>query len=330
VTHNRLLKFVLISLCLLLSGCEGESAQSVLVPQSPEAERILASFCIMMIGGGAIVILVIALIWAALYGASWRQRLAQERLVIAGGIVFPVAVLTALLLHDFLFTRTRPAAARTDIRISIIGEQWWWRINYQAQGGQPFQTANELRIPIDVPVAVELTSADVIHSFWVPKLAGKLDMIPGRKTLLHLLANEPGISRGQCAEYCGGPHAFMSIYVVAMEEELFQRWLSQQNAPAMSPANPIERRGSELFLAAGCGGCHAIRGTDARGTIGPDLTHVASRLSLAAATLPNNESAFARWIVDNQHIKPENRMPPFRLFTEAELTSLSAYLASLQ
>jgi cytochrome c oxidase subunit 2 len=328
---DNLPKLVPITQCILLSGCDGGGIQSILLPEGPEAQRILASFWIMVAGGGAIVALVGMLITAALSGSSWRQWLAGESIVIAGGIAFPVLVLTALLVHELLLTRTSSAApAETKLRISVVGEQWWWRIDYEATDGERFQTANEIRIPVGIPVAVELTSADVIHSFWVPKLAGKLDMIPGRKTHLNLQANEAGVSRGQCAEYCGGPHAFMSIYVVAMEENAFTRWLSQQKAAAILPINPIERRGSELFIAAGCGGCHAVRGTEAKGTIGPDLTHVGGRLSLAAATLPNNESGFARWIADNQHIKPENRMPPFRLFTKAELASLSAYLASLK
>jgi cytochrome c oxidase subunit 2 len=303
----------------------------VLAPQGPEAQRIFGLFWLLTIGAAAIVTLIVALLWAALSGSRLWRWLAGETFVIAGGIVLPVTVLTVLLLLGFLLTRANsiaPADAKLDV--SILGEQWWWRIGYVMAEGKRLETANELYIPVGVPVALELTSADVIHSFWVPKLAGKLDMIPGRKTLLHLQASSPGVSRGQCAEYCGGPHALMSIYVVALEQPAFKAWLLSQTAPALPPSNPTERRGRELFLAAGCAGCHTIRGIGAGGTIGPDLTHVASRRSLAAATLPNDASSFARWIVDNQHIKPENRMPPFRQFAKGELTALSAYLASLK
>jgi cytochrome c oxidase subunit II len=322
---------VLFLFCVSLGGCESQSVQSMLAPQSSEAERILRLFWSLSIGGGVIVIMVVVLLGTALSTSRWRQWIAVEKAVIAGGIILPVTVLTVLLVFDLLLTRTAsPAPTEAQLRISIRGEQWWWRISYAMAEGQRLETANELYIPVGVPVALELTSADVIHSFWVPKLAGKLDMIPGRKTLLHLQASEPGVSRGQCAEYCGGPHAFMSFHVVALEQTAFQAWLSHQAAPAAAPLGPTESRGSELFLAAGCGGCHSVRGTGARGTIGPDLTHVASRLSLAAATLPNETSSFARWIVDNQHIKPENRMPPFRQFTETQLTALSAYLSGLR
>lgn len=324
-------RLVLILLCGFLGGCESQGVQSMLAAQGPEAQRILGLFWALAVGSAVIVILIVVLLGAALSGSSRRQWLAGETVVVAGGIVLPVAVLTPLLMFGFLLTRGNSIApSEAKLGVSILGEQWWWRIGYTMADGQHLETANELYIPVGVPVALELTSADVIHSFWVPKLAGKLDMIPGRKTLLHLQASEAGVSRGQCAEYCGGPHAFMSFYVVALEQAAFQAWLLRQAAPAVPPSNAIERRGSELFLAAGCGGCHRIRGTAAHGTIGPDLTHVAGRRSLAAATLPNDASSFARWIVDNQHIKPENRMPPFRQFTEGELTALSAYLASLK
>jgi cytochrome c oxidase subunit 2 len=331
VTQTRFLKVVSIALCILLGGCEVEGMQSVLEPQGPEAERIATLFWILIAASSTIVVTVVLLTAAALTGGNWRRWLARETTVVIGGIVLPVAALSTLIAFGFLLTRANAIAPGEEkLRISVIGEQWWWRIGYVTADGQRVQTANELRMPTHVPVAIELTTADVIHSFWVPKLAGKLDMIPGRRTLLHLEASEPGVSRGQCAEYCGGAHAFMSFHVVAMEEEAFKKWLSHQNAPAIPPANPLQSRGQELFLAAGCGGCHTIRGTSAKGVIGPDLTHVGTRMSLAAATLPNDATAFAHWMENNQQIKPENRMPPFRLFTAAELAALAGYLASLK
>jgi cytochrome c oxidase subunit 2 len=331
MTIKHLLNLVPISFSILLTGCEREDMQSVLAPRGPEAERILGLLWLLAISSAVIVCLVVVLIFASLSAGRWRHWLARESAIIAGGIVLPVAVLTILLMLNFLLTGAGSATPGiSELRISVIGEQWWWRIGYATADGRRFETANEVHLPVNASVAIELSSADVIHSFWVPRLAGKLDMIPGHKTILHLQTTEPGVSRGQCAEYCGGPHAFMSFHVVAMEGKLFQSWLSQQTAPALPPATPLLRRGQELFLAAGCAGCHTIRGTGANGVIGPDLTHVASRISLAAATLPNDQSAFARWIVDNQHIKPENRMPVFHLFTETELTALSAYLANLK
>jgi cytochrome c oxidase subunit 2 len=222
-----------------------------------------------------------------------------------------------------------PATGKA-LQISVRGEQWWWRVVYANGAGRRIESANELRIPVGRPVELELTSADVIHSFWVPRLAGKLDMIPGRKTVLRLAATTPGTSRGQCAEYCGGAHALMSFYVVALPEPEFDTWLAHEGSPAARPENHDARMGQLLFLSHGCGGCHTIRGTSAIGTIGPDLTHVGGRMSLAAATLPNTATAIARWIADNQHIKPQNRMPPFGIFSPSELALLSTYLAGLK
>ncbi|MBA3447535.1 MAG: c-type cytochrome, partial [Pseudaminobacter sp.] len=206
----------------------------------------------------------------------------------------------------------------------------WWRVVYTTADGRRIESANELRLPAGQPVPVDLTSADVIHSFWVPKLAGKLDMIPGRVNTLTLDASEPGVSRGQCAEYCGGAHALMSFFVIATAAEDFSAWLEREAAEAVKPATEDQLQGHALFIASGCGGCHAVRGTGAKGTIGPDLTHVGGRRTLAAATLPNDVKAFVRWIRDSQHIKPENLMPPYEIFTEAELRQIAAYLDSLE
>jgi cytochrome c oxidase subunit 2 len=216
------------------------------------------------------------------------------------------------------------------LRIAVDGRQWWWRVVYSDPNGNRIESANEIRIPVGQTVKLELTTSDVIHSFWVPRLAGKLDMIPGRKNVLTLVARESGVSRGQCAEYCGGAHALMSLYVVALPKMEFAAWLDHEAKPAAPTTDPEARAGQMLFLSHGCGGCHTIRGTPAVGTIGPDLTHVGSRMSLGAAALPNDQASIARWITENQHIKPENRMPPFAIFNNKELSSLSLYLSGLK
>ena len=328
---------------LALGGCEG--VQSELAPEGPEDERVPLVSWIMFTGGAAILLLVVLLTALALYGPQLpRERLGTQRIVIGGGIVFPVVTLSALLAYGLFIMAAgqaesdgrdsvgSPAEARSGdaIRIAVVGEQWWWRIIYQDADGRSFESANEIRIPVGRPVELELTSADVIHSFWVPKLAGKLDMIPGRTNRMRIVANQPGVMRGQCAEYCGGAHALMAFQVVALEEEEFAAWLERESGPALVPETPALRQGRELFLNSGCGGCHSVRGTSAEGTIGPDLTHVGGRLTIAAAILPSEPEAFARWIAENQHIKPENRMPPFRIFSEAELAALAAYLESLE
>ncbi|MEX2628970.1 MAG: cytochrome c oxidase subunit II [Tistlia sp.] len=327
---------------LALAGCEG--VQSALEPQGPEAARIALLAEVLFVGAGAILLLVVVLTAIAVYAPEARRRwLARHRVVVIGGILFPGVTVSVLLVYGLLLMgageadpgRATGAGAEgggsgEPIRIAVVGEQWWWRVVYQEADGYRFETANEIRIPVGRTVELELTTADVIHSFWVPKLAGKLDMIPGRTNRLRLAADRPGVSRGQCAEYCGGAHALMAFEVVALSETDFAEWLELTAGPAPEPEGEQERRGRKLFLAAGCGGCHTVRGTPAAGTIGPDLTHVGGRLSLAAAILPNSPEAFASWIVDNQHIKPDNRMPPYGIFGDAEVEAIAAYLASLR
>lgn len=315
----------------LLSGCAG--VQSALSPAGSEAGEVHMLFWVSTGLGAVVTLLVAVLVALALWGpADWRARLGGEWLVIGGGIVFPVVVLTLLLGYGLFVLQAGASRAREaeGPGVTVVGKRWWWEVVYTGPGGGPVVSANELRLPVGRAVALRLESDDVIHSFWAPRLAGKLDMIPGRTNVLTLRATEPGISRGQCAEYCGGPHALMAFHVVAMPPEEYDAWLAREAAPARAPATAVQRRGERLFMESGCGACHAVRGTAAVGTIGPDLTHVGSRLSLAAATLPNDEAAFARWIEDNQHVKPQNLMPPYRLFTPGELASLAAYLDGLE
>ncbi|HZB57399.1 MAG TPA: c-type cytochrome, partial [Reyranella sp.] len=244
------------------------------------------------------------------------------------GVVFPTVSLLLLLAYGLsaMGSRTGPADAAA-LRITVVGEQWWWRVIYHLPDGTDIESANELVIPVGERVALSLQTADVIHSFWVPNLAGKVDMIPGRTNRLTLQATEAGVSRGQCAEYCGGAHALMSFHVDARERPAFEEWLRAESRPAVQ----TDGEGARLFVASGCGACHRIRGlASADGRIGPDLTHVASRRSLAAATLTNDATAFAAWIRDNQHIKPGNRMPPYRVLTDGELRMLAQFLDALQ
>jgi cytochrome c oxidase subunit 2 len=313
-----------------LAACEG--VQSALSTTGDEAQEIRL---LLWVAGAvciAILLLVIAVGMLALTGpARVRARLACDRVILAGGLVLPVIVLSGLLAYALLVLQAggaRGAVAESDV--TIVGKRWWWEVIYHDSAGREVVSANELRLPVGRPVSLRLVTDDVIHSFWAPKIAGKLDMIPGRVNVLRVQSNEVGVSRGQCAEYCGGPHALMAFYVVTLQEEEYQAWLAREASTARPPANEEQKRGHALFLESGCGACHTIRGTEARGTIGPDLTHVGSRMSIAAATLPNDAQSFARWITDNQHIKPENLMPPFRHLKPGELEALSTYLASLK
>jgi cytochrome c oxidase subunit 2 len=315
---------------LPLAGCS--NVQSALSPIGAEAERINLLFWIMTIGGTLIFVGVLALAAIAIWGTPpWRARLSRENLITGLGLVFPVILLTILLTYGLFVLHAGAVTVPADgMRIAISGERWWWRVTYFDDAGNTITTANELHVPVGEPVVLELTSPDVIHSFWAPRFAGKLDMIPGRTNILTLTATEAGISRGQCAEYCGGAHAFMAFHVVAQSPEDFAAWLANEASPAQEPQTAAEQRGARLFQLSGCGACHTVRGTAAAGVVGPDLTHVGARMSIAAATLPNTAEAFARWIENNQHIKPENLMPPYDIFSEAELQDLALYLESLK
>ncbi len=322
---------VAVAATAVLAGCGGN--QSVLAPKGPGAVELAQLSWLLFISGTAVLLLVVLAAGLAMRGpARIRSALASPRMVVWAGLVFPAVALTALLGYGVWLTRaaSMPADDPDAVRISVAGEQWWWRVQYHPSQGEAVASANELHIPVGRPVVFTLTSADVIHSFWVPNLGGKVDMIPGRTTHLRLRADQAGVFRGQCAEYCGGPHALMALEVVAVPPDEFAAWLQDKRRPAAEPVSEHARRGRDLFLAAGCGACHAIRGTAAEGVIGPDLTHLAARRSVGIDTAAMTQASIARFIRDGQHIKPGNLMPPFKIFPAEELDAIAAYLAGLR
>ena len=315
----------------MLSACS--RTQSALAPSGPHAGAIETLGWIMFIGGSLIFLLVLVLIAVTIVVPQDRRRwLAHRNTVIAGGIAFPLVVLTALLVYGLFVGRALTVDADDPaLRIEVVGEQWWWRVRYlDGTGETRFVTANEIRIPVGQPVEFILKSADVIHSFWVPSLAGKLDMIPGRVNTYTFSAGQPGTYRGQCAEYCGAQHALMAFYVVAMEPDEFEAWARGQSRPASDPNIPYLEKGQDLLLANGCGACHTIRGTPADGSLGPDLTHIGSRVSIGAGIFPNNPGTLAGWISSAQHLKPEAFMPSFGNLEGEELRAIAAYLENLK
>jgi cytochrome c oxidase subunit II len=216
------------------------------------------------------------------------------------------------------------------ITIDAIGHQWWWEFQYRDITPSDFVTSpNELRIPVGVPIHVKAMSRDVIHSFWVPNLHGKRDLIPGQVTNFWFQADEPGVYRGQCAEFCGHQHANMSFVVVAEPMEKFQAWIQHQRQIAHEPQSDEEKRGQQVFLQTTCSMCHTVRGTSAGSRVGPELTHVAGRLTIAAGTLPNTRGHLAGWVLDSQTIKPGHRMPPNPMPPQ-DLQALLTYLRSLR
>lgn len=310
---------------LLIAGCNRH--QSALAPFGAEAEQVRHLTLVLVIG--AVVILVaLAGLWLAAVRAP-EGRLSHKggmRLVLVLGALVPTLVLFALLLYALPMMRPRPVAP-ADLRITVTGEQFWWRVAYQPPGAPPVTAANEVRVPVGRTVAFQLKASDVIHSFWIPGLAGKMDMIPGRTNELVVRADTPGRYRGACTEFCGLSHARMAFDVVAMEPGAFDRWLALQRRPATPPA---DTRGQALFADNGCAGCHAIRGTGALGTIGPDLTHFGSRLRVAAGALPMETEAIARFIRKPDEAKPGARMPAFPHLPPDDARQIATYLQGLQ
>ena len=301
----------------------------VLDPAGPFAGPVTTVAWVLFIMATVVLVIVLVALGIALFGPrAWKRRVGGERLVWIGGLLFPVVVLSGLLIYGLSVTaRVSDAPRENEMRVRVTGEMWWWRVAYlDREGREILQDANEVHIPVGQPVVIELESADVIHSLWIPRLGGKTDMIPGRRNFVRIQADAPGVYAGQCAEYCGGPHALMGLVVVAHPPDAFQAWQVRQAAPVAVSSLP----GAAVFANSGCGACHTIRGTEANGLAGPDLTHVGSRQTLGAGILPNNQGTMAGWIADSQGIKPGNRMPSYPVLTGQELRDVAAYLDSLK
>ena len=259
-----------------------------------------------------------------------RREPAVARTVVFG-VAACVVLLIGLLGASIYTSRALAGLPLADaLHIDLIAHQWWWEARYDdPQPQRMFVTANELHVPVGRPVVVTLYASDVIHSLWVPSLAGKKDLIPGREAMISFRADRPGVYRGQCAEFCGYQHAKMALFVIADEAGTWDRWAERQRAPAAAPRTEQEARGRALFENGTCAMCHAIAGTRAGARHAPDLTHVASRATLAAGAIPNEVAARTAWILDPQHIKPGVNMPATRLPPE-DVTAISAFLGSLQ
>jgi cytochrome c oxidase subunit 2 len=255
------------------------------------------------------------------HGLSW---------ILIGGLAVPVVILLVVFV---LTVRTLAAVAmprRTAATVEVIGHRWWWEVRYlDSMPDGIAVTANELHLPVGQPVRVELSSKDVIHSFWVPQLAGKTDLVPGQRNVAWVEADRSGTYWGACAEYCGLQHARMGLTVVAESPAAFRKWLETQQRPAAAPTSPAAAEGLALVTGGACALCHTVRGTGAGGRLGPDLTHVGSRRTIAAGVLPNSRGALGAWLADPQGVKPGNAMPAVGL-TGAQLQSVVTYLESLR
>ena len=313
--------------------------QSVLSPAGSPASSIHALWAVMLWVSLAVFVVVLAALAVAVFrGVRDRSResgsatseITLSRSV-AASVGLTVVILIGLLVASISTGRAVASIpASNAVTIAIVGHQWWWEIQYEDRvPSRRVVTANELHIPTNRPIVLNVTSRDVIHSFWVPNLQGKRDLIPGYTTAIWLQASRPGRFRGQCAEFCGMQHAHMALEVIAESDEDFQGWLDGMRQPARDPPDAISRAGRDIFMQARCAGCHTVRGTDAAGQAAPDLTHIASRTTLGAGTLINTPEQLATWIRDPQGSKPGNQMPPNPLAAD-DIQALVAYLETLR
>jgi cytochrome c oxidase subunit 2 len=339
-TIVRLIAILVVA--FFLSSCGG--IQNAINPAGPNAGNISKLWWLMFYVCSAVFVLVMIALLLSLRKATAE---AADRVPVVEppqeserrrrNVVISATTLTIIILFVFLIASYSSGRSlrlndptKNGLSIELTGHQWWWEARYMdVDASNIFITANEIHIPVGVPVAFTLRGADVIHSFWVPNLAGKKDLIPGKINTIWIQADKPGVYRGQCAEYCGLQHAKMALWVVAEPQEQFNAWRQNQTQQAVSPASDTQKHGQQVFFGSTCVMCHAISGTPAGSNIGPNLTHVGSRQMIAAATLVNTREHMAQWIKDSQMFKPGNKMPQHN-FSDADLQSLVDYLQSLK
>jgi len=326
------------AMVLTFTGCQ--TARSTLNPGGPAAGRIaglewavLITFCVVAI-----------VMWVWIFWAAARHRGTLDehepwdeggghKWVIWGGFVFPAIVLFVFFVWTIVSLSRFPVHAETEVHpeIRVIGHQWWWEVRYVGHPqDREFTTANEIHIPVGRPVDIELTTQDVIHSFWVPTLHGKVDLINNQRNYIQIQANSAGVYPGQCAEYCGEQHAHMLLLVVAQNEPDYEAWYSQQLNPAAEPTTAEALHGRDVFNGAACALCHQVRGTEAHGHVAPDLTHIGSRLRIAANSYANNDGNMGGWITHAQSMKPGCEMPDLAVFNGTDLRAVVAYLRQLK
>jgi cytochrome c oxidase subunit 2 len=327
----------LVFLIFLLASCS-PNTPSMFDTHSLEASRI-ATLAWLMFGIAAFVFVIITVLLLLVVVRSRRSQLAADiashkdrraiTWVLIGGAVIPVVVLLIVMTLSVITEKTIAAPNNGSLNIEIVGHRWWWEVHYP---DRDITTANDVHIPINQPVLLRVTSADVIHSLWIPQLNGKFDMIPGQTNTVSVQATTVGSYRGECAEFCGMQHAHMAFIVVAEEPDQFDKWAAKQAEPAANldaRSDAMVFEGQQTFLGSSCVYCHTVKGTNASGTLGPDLTHLASRATIGAGILPNTPGNLAGWIINAQAIKPGNFMPPMDLDSD-QLQAILAYFQTLQ
>jgi cytochrome c oxidase subunit 2 len=314
--------------------------QRMLAPAGPAAKEIASLGWFVLI----LSLAVLAVMWFLIAVVLTRPRGSLrehapadtgggQHWIIFGGFLFPALTLASMYVYSLKSMSDFPLNKGMDgaPQIRVTGHQWWWEIQYlYGPLHDHFVTADELHIPVGTTVDIDLYSADVIHSFWVPALHGKVDMIPGRPNRIRVEASRPGTFRGQCAVYCGDEHAKMILLVVAQNQADFQKWLADSRRPAVTPTTDYLMAGQQAYMSAACSLCHTIKGTLSQGTVGPDLTHIASRRMIASNWLPNNTADLAAWITHARSLKPAVLMPNVTAFDGGQLLQVVAYLQSLK
>jgi cytochrome c oxidase subunit 2 len=332
---------LLAALAPLLTGCD--SVQSMFNAQGPAAHQIAN----LSIGMTVVFLVATAVMWGLIGWAAVKRRGTLEEhapvdagggqgWIAVGGLAVPLIVLCVFFVLGLRLMASFPIHDGMNMKalppdILITGHQWWWQVQYiDGPDDEHFTTANEIHIPANQPVTIELKTADVIHSFWVPSLHGKVDLIPGHPNFIRIEASHPGNFAGQCAVYCGEEHARMRLLVVAQAPENYQAWREDMLKPASEPTTPEAMAGENLFLGGPCSMCHTVRGTIAGGRVAPDLTHLASRQFIAANVYPNNTGNLEAWVTHAQSLKPDCQMPDITQFTGIQLRELVAYLQQLK
>ncbi|HEX5412610.1 MAG TPA: cytochrome c oxidase subunit II [Terriglobia bacterium] len=315
--------------------------QSILNPAGPAADKLTQLGWIVFITFWIVSVVVIGLlVWSVVRRTGslsehepWNEGGGQSWILI-GGLAIPFVILSGLYIFSLQRTTAFPLhdddMSEMHPEILVVGHQWWWEVHYLSKStDQEFTTASEIHIPTGRPVDIELKSADVIHSFWIPALHGKVQLVPGLTNYVRVEATRPGDFQGECAVYCGEQHAHMRLLVVAQSPKEYAAWRSQQLKPAATPQTPEAQQGETVFTGSACALCHTVRGTEAQGTLGPDLTHLAGRKYIASDSYINNIANLEAWITHAQSLKPGALMPNLTMYTGKDLQELVAYLQQL-
>ncbi|HEY6246130.1 MAG TPA: cytochrome c oxidase subunit II [Pyrinomonadaceae bacterium] len=341
-SSQQFVRLVVTSLATGWFSACGGGVHSAINPVGPQAANIAKIWWLMFYVCTAVFVIVLAVLGISLIKARPVDEVPELDLpedtkkrrtnAVIASVVATVVILFIFLIYSFVIGRglTSELARKNGVVIELTGHQWWWEVRYDnVDASSIFTSANEIHIPVGVPVTLSLKAGDVIHSFWVPNLHGKKDLIPGKVSTIWIQADKPGVFRGQCAEYCGLQHAHMALWVIAEPREQFNSWLQSQAQEAAVPSTDSTKRGQQIFLSSACVMCHTVSGTPAGSNIGPNLTHIASRQTIAAGTLENTRDHLALWVNNSQRIKPGNHMPTMS-FSDDDLQPLVDYLQTLK